>query len=46
VFRDAGGELIEPPTFGADPLPPPTPDQLHYEQPYGGRMINREFSWN
>ncbi len=46
VFRDANGERIEPPVLGADPLPPPTPDQLRYQQPYGGRLMSRDVFWN
>jgi hypothetical protein len=46
VFRDAHGARIEPPALGADPLPPPPPEQLRYDQPYGGRSITRYFSWN
>jgi hypothetical protein len=46
AFRDARGTPIEPPQLGADPLPPPSTDQLRYEQPYGGRCLPRHFSWN
>jgi hypothetical protein len=46
VFRDARGERIEPPAMGADPLPPPAPDQLAYHQPHGERLSARDFSWN
>jgi hypothetical protein len=46
VFRDARGTPIEPPQLGADPLPPPSTDQLRYEQPYGGRCLPRHFSWH
>ncbi len=45
-FRDARGERIEPPAFGAAPLPPPEPHQLQYRQPYAERLNARDFTWN
>lgn len=45
-FRDAHGRPIEPPDLGANPLPPPSPDQLTYQQPYGGRLSTRAFGWS
>ncbi len=44
-FRTPAGERIEPPEFGAHPLQPPA-DHHHYTQPYGGRLITRDFSWS
>ena len=46
AFLDRHGQRIEPPPLGADPLPPPPPDQLHYHPPYGERLSARDFSWN
>ncbi len=46
IFQDARGERIEPPAFGADPLPPPEPHQLQYRQPFGEWLNARDFSWN
>ena len=46
VFRDTRGERIEPPQFGANPLPHPPPEQLQYRQPYGERLSARDFHWN
>jgi hypothetical protein len=46
TFRGPTGERMEPPPLGADPLPPPPPDQLRYQQPYGGRALTPHFSWN
>ena len=46
AFHDARGAPIEPPDLGADPLPPPPPEQLTYRQPYGGRLRARDFSWS
>lgn len=45
-FLDRLGRPIEPPRFGADPLPPPPPIDVTYVPPSGERFIARDFSWN
>jgi hypothetical protein len=44
VFRDKHERRIEPPALGADPLPSPT--QVTFVPPYGGRLSARDLVWN